>query len=213
MAVNIPLTDGLQGAFPLPFVGETFLLTRDKTDLTFRDSSRHAKKLKGRLFMTNLRMVFIIREQDRQKAGGAQTFEIPFRGIYNEKLNQPIFGCINLSAGVMYYDEQPFSGDLSIRIDFSEGGVNTFLPMFNNVLLATRQQLAQLQRTQDYVPPVEVAESTPAPAQYFPDHNEAFVDPQDPSRIYTTQPIVHPEQRRQEPPSWHVSGAGLHRRK
>lgn len=154
----------------------------------------------------------MIREEDQQKAG-ASTFEMPFRGIFSEKLNQPIFGCVNLTAGVMYYDEQPFSGDLTMRIDFVEGGVNTFLPMFNNVLLATRQQLAQLQRAQQYVPPVEVTESTPAATDYFPGHNDAFVDPHDPSHIYTTQPVVQPEQRRQEAPSWHVSGAGLQRRR
>lgn len=157
-------------------------------------------------------MVFMIRQQDQQKAGAA-TFEMPFRGIYDERLNQPIFGCINLTAGIMYYDEQPFSGDLSIRINFAEGGVNTFLPIFNNVLGATRQQLAQTQQTQQQAPPVAVNESAPPPAQFFPDQNDAFVDPQDPSHIYTTQPVVRPEERRQDPPSWHVSGAGLHQRR
>lgn len=154
----------------------------------------------------------MIREADQQKAG-AVTFEMPFRGIFKEKLNQPIFGCVNLTADVLYYDEQPFSGDLSMKIDFIEGGVNTFLPIFNNVLGATRQQLSRLQQVQDYVPPVEVADSTPAAQDYFPGQNEAFVDPQDPSRIYTTQPVVEPQQRRQDAPSWHVSGAGLHQRR
>lgn len=57
MAVNIPLTTGPEGPFPLPFMGEVFLLTRDKTEVSFRDSARTAKRLKGRLFMTNLRFV------------------------------------------------------------------------------------------------------------------------------------------------------------
>lgn len=154
----------------------------------------------------------MIREQDQAKAAAA-SLEIPFRGIYDEKLNQPIFGCNNLAAGVMYYDEQPFSGDLSIRITFLEGGVNTFLPVFNNVLFATRQQLAQMQQTQQEAPPVAVNHTTPPPAEYFPGQNDAFVDPHDPSHIYTTQPAVQPEQRRQEPPSWHVSASGLHQRR
>lgn len=155
-------------------------------------------------------MVFMVRPQDQEKAG-AQTFEMPFRGLWDEKFNQPIFGCNNLTASIQYYDNEPFSGDLTIRIDFIEGGVNTFLPIFNNVLRTTRVQLAH-ENNQQEIPPVDVAQSAPAPEEYFPNQNMAFVDPQDPSRIYTTQPVVENAERRQEAPSWSVSGAGLRRR-
>lgn len=213
MALNVPLTHGPSGQFPLPFPGEIFLLTRDKTELTIRDQSRHAKKLKGRIFMTNLRMVFLIREADQAKAG-AQTFEAPFRGLWDEKLHQPIFGVIHLTASIQYYDEQPFTGDLTMRLDFAQGGVNTFLPMFNNVLYATRVQLQREQAQQQAPPPPPISTHTGSTSatEYYPDQNAAFVDPQDPSLLYTTQPAVEEEQRRQDTPSWHPSAGGLRRR-
>lgn len=55
MAVNVPMQEGGDGRFPLPFPSEMFLLTRDKTRLSFRDSRMHVKNLNGRLFLTNLR--------------------------------------------------------------------------------------------------------------------------------------------------------------
>lgn len=55
MALNVPMTHGNDGSYPLPFPGEVFLITRDKVQLSFRDASRNHKYLKGRMFMTNLR--------------------------------------------------------------------------------------------------------------------------------------------------------------
>lgn len=55
MALNVPMQQGPDGSFPLPFPGEVFLLTRDQVQMSFRDELRHAKHLKGRLFVTNLR--------------------------------------------------------------------------------------------------------------------------------------------------------------
>lgn len=141
-----------------------------------------------------------------------ETFEAPFRGIFNEAFHQPIFGCNNLAAGVLYYDGQPFLGDLSMRIDFVRGGVNTFLPIFNNVLLATREQMARESQMQQEVPPVAISQTTPEVQEYLPDHNSAFIDPQDPSTIYTTQPVSQ-ETPRQDVPSWHVSAQGLRSRR
>lgn len=57
MALNVPMQNGPDGQFPLPYPGEVFLLTRDEVQMSFRDETRHAKHLKGRLFMTNLRYV------------------------------------------------------------------------------------------------------------------------------------------------------------
>lgn len=158
-------------------------------------------------------MVFLINENDRTKAN-AETFEMPFRGILDERFNQPIFGCNNLTTTVQYYDEQPFRGGLTMRIDFIRGGVNTFLPVFNNVLGATRAQMnAELRETNaQQIPAVAISQTTPSPTEYFPQSNMAFVDPSDPSRIYTTQPAGADTQRRSDAPTWSVSGEGLRRR-
>lgn len=157
-------------------------------------------------------MVYLIREQDRAKAQ-AESFEMPFRGLLDEKFNQPIFGCNNLTATIQYYDEQPFTGGLTMRLDFIEGGVNTFLPIFNNVLLATRVQLDAEARSGDNVPPVPISQPIPASSDFFPASNMAFVDPHDPSRIYTTQPMDESDERRTDAPTWNASASGLRRRR
>lgn len=158
-------------------------------------------------------MVFLVQESDRGRAA-CESFEVPFRGLWDERFHQPIFGCNNLTATIQYYDEQPFTGALTMRIDFIEGGVNTFLPTFNNVLISTRRQMAEEanQSNQDNIPPVPLSENTPDAADFFPERNTAFVDPSDPSRIYTTQPVSESTQRRTDAPTWSVSGGGLRRR-
>lgn len=159
-------------------------------------------------------IVFLIDHQYRMKARGAETFEMPFRGLWDERFNQPIFGCNNLTATIQFYDEQPFQGGLTMKIDFIAGGVNTFLPVFNNVLQATRVQMEQERRLADNVTPspVAISESAPQPTEYFPHSNMAFIDPNDPTRIYTTQPAGETDDRRTDAPSWNVSGGGLRRR-
>lgn len=218
------------GPYPMPFPGETFLLTRDKLELGFEDANRKVGGIRGRLFITNLRMVFRVAESNIGKAQ-CESFEMPFRGLWDERLNQPIFGTNNLTATMMYYDEQPFAGVLSIKLVFKEGGVGTFLNVFNNVLRATRIQLnreranaaAGANATADVAaqPPPIPAEATqpeasaPPSSQFLPVHSEAaFVDPHDPSRIYTTQqPTLDSEQRRDTAPEWSVSGQGVRKRR
>lgn len=159
-------------------------------------------------------MVFRVSEQDQTKAR-CETLEMPFRGLWDEKLNQPIFSSVNLSATMQYYDDQPFVGDLSIKLIFKNGGVGTFLEMFNNVLRTTRVQLNRERRMgaqPDPIPQSNSGASAPPPQEFMPNQNEAFIDPSDPSQIYTTQPVVPEARRRNEAPSWSVSGTGLRRR-
>ena len=167
--------------------------------------------------MTNMRMVFRISESDRAKAA-CETFEMPFRGLWDEKLNQPIFGTNNLTATLMYYDDQPFQGDLSIKLIFKEGGVGTFLAVFNNVLRNTRIQLnrERIEGQQSNPIPSNTGGNNDNVASFMPSTNEsAFVDPNDPSRIYTTaeQPIFDDNQQRTGQPAWSVSGDGMRRRR
>lgn len=155
-------------------------------------------------------IVFLFSDSCKGKAN-AESFEMPFRGLWNERFHQPLFSCNNLTASIQYYDDQPFSGDLSMQLDFVEGGVNTFLPVFNNVLYATRVQMDAERRTADNVPPVAISSVTPHPEEFFPQNNVAFIDPSDPSRIYTTQPAS--EQHRADTPQWNVSAEGLRNRR
>lgn len=171
------------------------------------------KSLPGRLFITSLRMVFM---PSNQAKAGCQSIEVPFRGLWEERFHQPIFNVNNLTATVQYYDDQPFQGDLTIKLEFREGGVNTFLPVFNNVLGATRRQLAAEAQQADASgggsSPFPSAGAMPSggAAEYMPGNNDAFVDPHDPSKLYTTQPIS--DTRREGVPSWSASSGGLRKR-
>lgn len=217
------------------------MLTRDKIALTMRDDRSHFKSMKGRLFITSMRMVFLPGPSSTTHA--LQSIEMPLRGVWDERFHQPVFGVNNLTASVQYYDGEPFVGELTIKLEFREGGVNTFLPVFNNVLRAIRAQLIreegenQRQGQQEaglnaagatgatganvYGASVPVYQAQPIPAptsaassvDYLPGKNDAFVDPKDPSRIYTTQPAVEGNARRENLPSWSASAAGLRKRR
>lgn len=218
MALNIPLTSDENGQFPLPFQGEVFMLTRDKITLTLKDGARDVPAVGGRLFLTNLRIVFLVAEKDRMKAQ-AESYEFPFRGLWDEKLNQPIFHANNITTNVQYYDDQPFQGTLSVKLIFKQGGVGTFLSVFNSVLRETRVQLQREERSSQQAPPPMPAfnpESTPFEQQFLQgdmQHNAAFVDPSDPSRLYATQPVVAGSDRRSAPPAWAPSASGMRQRR
>jgi WW domain-binding protein 2 len=214
MALNVPVTHGLDGPFPLPFPGEVFVLTRDKIDITVKDAHMNLKSLKGRLFVTSLRMVFM--PSDPTRSQNCQSLEMPFRGLWDEFFHQPIFAVNNLTATIQYYDEQPFSGTLTIKLEFREGGVNTFLPVFNNLLRATRAQLAMESRAAAGIEPPPIPAYAPgapqSPNEYMPGGNSAFVDPTDPSRIFTTQPVAENNELRDNVPAWSASGGGMRNR-
>jgi hypothetical protein len=190
------------------------VLTRDKIELTVKDAHMHLKTLKGRMFVTSLRMVFL--PSDPTRAQNCQSLEMPFRGLWDERFNQPIFAVNNLTATIQYYDEQPFAGQLTVKLEFREGGVNTFLPVFNNLLRATRAQLALESRAAAGVEPPPIPTpatgALPSPTEYMPGGNSAFVDPTDPSRIFTTQPVAENNARRDGVPAWSASGGGIRNR-
>jgi hypothetical protein len=210
MALNVPLTTGPDGPFPLPFPGEVFVLTRDKISITVKDAEMELRSLRGRLFVTSMRQVFL--PSDPAKARGVASVELPWRGLWDERFNQPIFGVNNLTATVQYYDGEPFNGTLSVRLDFKEGGCNTYLPVFNNILRATRAQLELEARGSEPGPIPAAGVAASEPSEYYPGHNDAFVDPRDTSRLYTTQPVVS-EAPREEMPRWNPSAANLRRRR
>lgn len=193
---------------------EVFVLTRDKIALTVQDDRMHLKSLKGRLFVTSVRMVFT--PHSASAAQNIQSIEIPFRGLWDERFHQPIFAVNNLTASVQYYDGEPFVGELSIKLEFREGGVNTFLPVFNNVLRATRSELtreAAATTGGNQPPPIPSQNTVTTPREYLPGQNDAFVDPSDPSRIYTTQPVAIDGSQRENIPYWSTSNGGLRRRR
>lgn len=215
MALNVPLAGGLDGEFPLPFPGEVFVLTRDKLMLHLKDAQLNMKSVKGRLFVTSMRLVFMPSvPTPTSTTVPIVSVEIPWRGLWDERFHQPIFGVNNLTFTTEYYSDAPFTDTLSVRLDFMAGGVNTFLPIFNNILSATRTQMRAEQRGDEIVadPIPQPGAAAARPDEYYPGQNEAFVDPSDASVLYTTQPATV-EAPRTEMPRWSPGANTLRKRR
>lgn len=114
MAVNIPLvSEEGGGLMPARYTNEVFILRRDDMELELKDETGVlVPSLRGELHVTNVRIVFIVGEKYTRKSR-FRSVEIPFRGLENEALHQPIFGANNISGTIIPYDDQPFLGELS----------------------------------------------------------------------------------------------------
>merc|ERR1711990_685297 len=98
MAANPPLVLGANGMLtPAPFAGEYFVLGRDGVQIEVDNVRTSSGKWKadGYLFVSHVRMVFVA---PKAHSSGLQSFDFPLAYVSNEKFNQPIFGCNNLSV-------------------------------------------------------------------------------------------------------------------
>mmetsp|Transcript_2061 Transcript_2061/g.6152 ORF Transcript_2061/g.6152 Transcript_2061/m.6152 type:complete len:242 (+) Transcript_2061:66-791(+) len=237
MAVNIPLMNPPTNEYgtskvPVPYQNETFILRADDISFELKDGSgKLIPDATGCLHVTNVRMVFVVSDKHRSKCR-VESAEVPFRGIENAALHQPIFGANNLSANLIPYEGQPFRGTITFRVFFKRGGLGTFLPRFNHVLSTTRRMTSEAERrqrqearergeapantqfaTQDLMwgTPLdqngggmvsEQAQSVWYGAPYDPNEFVGMVDPSDPSEIYIHQP--EPPRTAAPPPSQFV---------
>mmetsp|Transcript_18555 Transcript_18555/g.38958 ORF Transcript_18555/g.38958 Transcript_18555/m.38958 type:complete len:185 (-) Transcript_18555:277-831(-) len=148
MALNVELIAGPgREQMPQPFDGEVFILSRDGLALEISHGPTRRPPMKGVLYVTNMRMVLVV-DSKHIATAQCESMELPFQGIEEESFNQPIFGTNNLSGRCKPYDNQPFHGEIRFRLKFYEGGVGTFLPIFNSVLGATRRILYQRRQQQ-----------------------------------------------------------------
>eukprot|EP00298_Acanthocystis_sp_HF-20_P011625 c19483_g1_i5.p1 GENE.c19483_g1_i5~~c19483_g1_i5.p1 ORF type:complete len:103 (-),score=17.85 c19483_g1_i5:42-350(-) len=90
MALNPPRM--FDSAVPQPFPTETFILRRKGIRAVVRNSDLSFSE-DGEIFVSTLRIVFL----SSQVSNGVSGFDIPLANLSNEKFNQPIFGCNNLS--------------------------------------------------------------------------------------------------------------------
>jgi hypothetical protein len=115
---------------------------------------------------------------------GLLAFDIPLVYTKNDTLNQPIFGCNNLSGEVWStaHDGGP-QGSLpphKFKIYFLEGGIGTFYPLYYTLSQRAKAALGiQEHRQENPNPPAFVNQIV----------NRAFLDPKDPTKIYLTQPV------------------------
>ena len=135
------------------------------------------------LYLSTLRIVFV-----SNGGGGMEAFDLPLATMRNEKFNQPIFGANNMTGTNAPLPDTGLSEDIKWTLAFKDGGVGTFLPLFFRVLQEMRQRMNQQNEVQyehNFAPPV-----APQVAQQIV--HAAYVDPNDPTKLYVSQPLPPP---------------------
>lgn len=181
MALN-PNIDGVNG-MPVPFQNEMFVLIRDGVEFQVdKIPAGDIGGIKGILYLSNVRMVFVADKPTQTFLA----FDMPLLYVHGEKFNQPIFHCNNISGlvePVVPDDEnRALYSTHSFKILFKEGGCGTFVPLFFNLIKSVRQYNQRFgePRAAD---PLRAAE-TPVDEMM----RRAYVDPNDPTRIFLQQP-------------------------
>lgn len=192
MALNPQL---YSNGMPVAFVNEMFVLAREgvefEVDKVPGANGGHLKA-KGIIYLSNVRMVFV----PSKPVGNFTAFDMPLLHIHGEKFNQPIFFCNNISGNVEPVVPENQHGALysthSFKILFKEGGCGTFVPLFFNLINSVRQY------NQHYGSGAEMRADPIQAAQTPVDEmmRHAYVDPNDPTRIFLQQPTPESQLRR-----------------
>ncbi|KAM0950344.1 putative WW domain-binding protein [Dioscorea sansibarensis] len=196
MALNPQL---FPNGMPVPFLNEMFVLARDGVEFQI-DKIPGAQggqvKAKGIIYLSNIRMVFVA----SKPVGGFVAFDMPLLYVHHEKFNQPIFFCNNISGQVEPVVPDNQHGALysthSFKILFKEGGCGTFVPLFMNLISSVRQynQQAVHPSASEARPRVDPLQAAQTPVDEMMRH--AYVDPNDPTRIFLQQPTPESQLRR-----------------
>jgi len=162
-----------RGQAPVPMNGELFVLSRSGVSFSAKSGSQKFDG-SGDLYLSTLRLVFV------NKGNGAlDGFDIPMATLVEESFNQPIFGANNLTGSSPPLDGSGLAGTIKWKVSFNNGGVGTFLPLFFRLLNEMRQRMSQPQS----VP------QQPSDAELSQILHAAYVDPNDPSKLYVSQPL------------------------
>jgi hypothetical protein len=195
----MPIHDALHGSilFPAPFQGESFLASRQGMQFDIESVLTTSKKwsAKGTMFLSNVRMVFVADAPD--PVSGLAAFDLPLVYIRNDSLKQPIFGCNNLTGECWPAVEGGGpAGNLAphaFSLYFLQGGIGTFYPLYYLLVEKARDAFSRsaAQRAMEGEEGSgwreEMRDPLPAPlAESLA--SRAYVDPNDPSKIYLTQP-------------------------
>nr|ADP88925.1 classical AGP [Gunnera manicata] len=190
MALNPQL---FPNGMPVPFTNEVSVLARDGVEFEvdkIPGSQGGSVKAKGTIYLSNIRMVFVANKPH----GNFTAFDMPLLYVRGEKFNQPIFLCNNISGQVEPVvpenQHRALYSTHSFKILFKEGGCGTFVPLFFNLITSVRQY-NQLSVPVVNVDPLQAAQT---PVDEMMRH--AYVDPNDPTRIFLQQPTPGSELRR-----------------
>uniref|UniRef100_A0A5B7C5J6 Uncharacterized protein n=1 Tax=Davidia involucrata TaxID=16924 RepID=A0A5B7C5J6_DAVIN len=192
MALNPQL---FPNGMPVPFVNEMFVLARDGVEFEVdKIPGAYGGKVraKGTIYLSNIRMVFVA----NKPVGIFAAFDMPLLHVNGENFNQPIFFCNNISGLVepVVPDDQSRAlySTHSFKILFKEGGCGTFVPLFFNLLTSVRQYNQQTgMGAETRLDPLQAAQT---PVDEMMRH--AYVDPNDPTRIFLQQPTSESQLRR-----------------
>ncbi|XP_042497796.1 UPF0664 stress-induced protein C29B12.11c [Macadamia integrifolia] len=194
MAVNPQL---FPNGMPVPFVNEIFVLARDGVEFEIdKIPGTHGGNVcaKGTIYLSNVRMVFVA----NKPVGGFTAFDMPLLHVHVEKFNQPIFFCNNISGlvePVVPEDQhRALYSTHSFKIYFKEGGCGTFVPLFFNLIASVRQYNQHISQSGSEVPRVDPLQAAQTPVDEMMRH--AYVDPNDPTRIFLQQPNRESQLRR-----------------
>ncbi|XP_059658357.1 UPF0664 stress-induced protein C29B12.11c [Cornus florida] len=192
MALNPQL---FPNGMPVPFVNEMFVLARDGVEFEV-DKIPGAPggkfKAKGTIYLSNIRMVFVA----DKPVGNIYAFDMPLLHVHGEKFNQPIFHCNNITGFVepVVPDDQnrALYSTHSFKIIFKEGGCGTFIPLFFNLINSVRQYNQHAgSGAESHTDPLQAAQT---PVDEMMRH--AYVDPNDPTKIFLQQPTPESQLRR-----------------
>eukprot|EP00271_Cylindrocystis_brebissonii_P008913 TRINITY_DN23441_c0_g1_i1.p1 TRINITY_DN23441_c0_g1~~TRINITY_DN23441_c0_g1_i1.p1 ORF type:complete len:208 (+),score=39.73 TRINITY_DN23441_c0_g1_i1:194-817(+) len=192
---------------PVPFVNEAMVLARDGIEFevdkipAFQGGRWHGR---GTVYLSNIRMVLVANSPQPP----VFAFDIPLLFVENEKFSQPIFACNNLSGLVTPVQSSPEPPPErpprhTFKVLFKEGGVGTFIPVFFNILHGLRASMPPPMPPQ----PAGTGEAAPdsrpepLPSTQLPVDEIvrcAYVDPNDPSRLYLQQPYEAEEGERRQ---------------
>lgn len=169
MALNPPLTsEGL----PCRVNGEYFIMNRGGVSFEMKVKKGNKYSGKGEVILTTCRLVCV--NSDTKSL--FKSFDLPLALIYSEKFTQPIFGS-NYLGGYCKPLMNILPGDVEFYIYFTEGGVGTFIPSVMSII-------ANVRKNNNKGPDEKMLNniSTGIFAK------TAYIDPNDPSKIYLEQP-------------------------
>ncbi|KAJ4822125.1 hypothetical protein Tsubulata_017252 [Turnera subulata] len=197
MALNPQL---FPNGLPVPFEGEMFVLARNGVEFEvdkIPGPGTHGGnvKAKGTIYLSNIRMVFVA----NKPVGHFAAFDMPLLYVRGEKFNQPIFHCNNISGHVEPVvpesENRALYSTHSFKILFKDGGCGTFVPLFFNLMASVRQYNQYNQQANNATAPrVDPLQAAQTPVEEMMRH--AYVDPNDPTKIFLQQPNPQSELRR-----------------
>ncbi|XP_038992630.1 uncharacterized protein LOC120116145 [Hibiscus syriacus] len=202
MALNPQL---LPNGMPVPFTNEMFVLVRNGVEFEvdkIPGSQGGRVKAWGTIYLSNIRIVFVA----SRPVGNFFAFDMPLLYVHGEKFNQPIFHCNNITGQVEPVvpenEHRALYSTHSFKILFKEGGCGTFVPLFLNLISSVRRYNQVNHEPQPRRDPLQAAQT---PVDEMMRH--AYVDPNDPTKIFLQQPTTESRLRRRTYQSQPVEGS------